>query len=380
MKNKGLIVAVLAIALMALGWWFWKGENQKSEDKEVVKIGAILPLTGEAANYGTRLKKGMDLAIKEINSDFSNPKIQIIYEDDKGIPNTGISAYNKLRSINNINYIIGGMFSNVALSLAPIAEKDKVILMSPTASAVEFSDFGDYVFRIYPSDIYDGDFLANFANNELKINNIAIVSVDAASTIEISRVFAEKFKSNGGVISFTNNYKQGEKNFRTILQKLKSVESEVIFIPGYIEDIATLLKQAKELGVDKTFLTISTVYDKKIFDIAGDAAEGLIFSAPAYDVNSLTPEIQNFVKLYTKEYGETPDILAAYGYDVVKISYQAIYKSPTSLNEIIKNLYNTKDYPGVTGTTSFDKNGDVIKQLKILTIKDNSFIEYNGKN
>ncbi len=354
----------------------WKGKESKTKDKEVVKIGAILPLTGEAANYGTGLKKGMDLAIKEINSTSSNTPIQIIFEDDKGTPNAGIAAYNKLKSIDRVNYIIGGMFSNVALSLAPMAEKDDVILMSPTASAVEYSNFGDHVFRIYPSDTYDGDFLADFTFNQLGSTNVAILSVDAASTIEVSKIFAEKFKLNGGIVGFTNNYKQGEKNFRTILQKLKSVEAEVIFIPGYIEDIATLLKQAKELGVKKTFLTISTVYDKKLFDIVGDAAEGLIFSAPAYDANSSNAETQNFVNLYKKEYGETPDILAAYGYDVVKISYQAISKSPTKLSEIINNLYNTIDYPGVTGKMNFDKNGDVVKQLKILTVRGKSFIEY----
>ncbi|HRN33780.1 MAG TPA: ABC transporter substrate-binding protein [Saprospiraceae bacterium] len=376
MKNKGIIIGVLAVALLAIGFWWWKGKESKTKDKEVVKIGAILPLTGEAANYGTGLKKGMDLAIKEINSTSSNTPIQIIFEDDKGTPNAGIAAYNKLKSIDRVNYIIGGMFSNVALSLAPMAEKDDVILMSPTASAVEYSNFGDHVFRIYPSDTYDGDFLADFTFNQLGSTNVAILSVDAASTIEVSKIFAEKFKLNGGIVGFTNNYKQGEKNFRTILQKLKSVEAEVIFIPGYIEDIATLLKQAKELGVKKTFLTISTVYDKKLFDIVGDAAEGLIFSAPAYDANSSNAETQNFVNLYKKEYGETPDILAAYGYDVVKISYQAISKSPTKLSEIINNLYNTIDYPGVTGKMNFDKNGDVVKQLKILTVRGKSFIEY----
>jgi branched-chain amino acid transport system substrate-binding protein len=374
-KNIKTFVALSAMILAFAGC---NSCNQPDvEAKKLVKIGAILPLTGEAANYGTGLKKGMDLAVMEINSDSTNVQIEIIYEDDKAAPNSGISAYNKLKSIDNVNFIIGGMFSNVALSIAPIAEKDSLVLMSPTASAVEFTKFGDHVFRIYPSDSYDGDFLADFSFSKLHARSVAILAVDAASTSEISKVFRDKFESLGGTISSSNSYKQGEKNFKTILQKLKYDSSEVIFIPGYIDDIATFLKQSRELGINKTYLSISTVYDKKLIEIAGAAAEGLIFSAPAYNPGSTNGEIQSFVKLYTKVNNATPDILAAYGYDVVKISYQAITKSANrTLPEIITNLYNIKSFPGVTGNTSFDRNGDVVKQLKIMTVKNGSFIEY----
>ncbi|MBK9453168.1 MAG: ABC transporter substrate-binding protein [Bacteroidetes bacterium] len=323
------------------------------------------------------LKKGMDLAVLEINSDSSNAAIQIIYEDDKATPNSGISAYNKLKSIDKVNYIIGGMFSNVALSIAPIAEKDDLVLMSPTASAVEFSKFGDHVFRIYPSDSYDGDFLADFSYNRLGARVSQSFLVDAASTVEISQVFGDKFKSLGGTISFTNNYKQGETNFRTILQKLRSDSSDIVFLPGYIDDISTLLKQSTELGLQKTYVSISTVYDKKLIEIAGKAAEGLIFSAPVFDANSKNAVTQNFVTLFKKENNSTPDILAAYGYDVVKISYKVIYNTQNrSVPEIIANLNNTKDYPGVTGNTNFDQNGDVRKELNILTVKNGEFVKY----
>ncbi len=377
MKNKNLLIIVGTIVILIAGYFVLQNnQNIVNDDNKLIKIGAILPLTGDAANYGIGLKRGMDLAVKEINSDSLTPLLKIIYEDDKASPNFAISAYNKLKSVDKINYIIGGMFSNVALSLAPIVENDNIILMSPTASAVEYSEYGDHLFRIYPSDIYDGNFLANFTFHKLNVNNVAIISVDAASTIEISRVFAEKFKLNGGTISFTNSYKKGDKNFRSILQKLKSNDSDIIFIPGYLEDLAILLKQAKELGLNKTFLTISTVYDNKLFEIAGNAAEGLIFSAPVYNSSGDNLETKYFVKIFSEEYGETPDILAAYGYDVVKISYNALSKSHSNLDEIINNLMSIKDYPGVTGKTSFDKNGDVIKELRILKVKDNSFKEY----
>ncbi len=379
MRNKGLIIIILVVLVGIGGYFVWKNtiKKQNKTDSEVVKIGAILPLTGEAATYGIRLKKGMDLALKEINSKNPKLKFEIIYEDGKGNPSTAISAYNKLKSANNINYVIGGMFSNVALSLAPIVEKDKVILMSPTASSVEYSKYGDYLFRIYPSDSYDGVFLSKFVLEKLKVNSVAIISVDAASTTQITNVFVKNFKSLKGKIELVDFYKQGTKNYRTILQKLKTIKSEVVFIPGYIEDIALFLKQAKELNISKTFLTISTVYDKKIFDIAGTSAEGLIFSAPAYDINSTKEEVRKFVKSFSNEYKEKPDILGAYGYDVVNISYKVLTSPITNkTSEITKGLYKIKNFKGITGNTSFDDNGDVIKELNIVKVKNNSFIKY----
>src|SRR5688572_7523892 len=209
MKKIKIILTTSALVFLFVG--FNSCTQPKDELKKQIKIGAILPLTGEAANYGIGLKKGMDLAIMEINSDSTNAQIEVIYEDDKATPNSGISAYNKLKSIDKVDFIIGGMFSNVALSIAPIAEKDSLILMSPTASAVEFTKCGDHVSRIYPSDSYDCDLLADFSFNKLQSKSVAIVSVDAASTVEISKVFSDKFKSLGGTISSSNRYKQGEK-------------------------------------------------------------------------------------------------------------------------------------------------------------------------
>lgn len=375
-----IITIVIAIAFLILvGLAYNKYFNPaKVQQNHTAIIGSILPLTGEAANYGTGLKKGMDLAVKLINGDSLNAmKLQIIYEDDKGQPSIGVTAYNKLKTINRVNYIIGSMFSNVTLALAPMAEKDSLVLMSPTASAVELSKYGDHVFRIYPSDTYDGNFLAEFVANQMKKKQVAIVSVEAASTVEISNIFASSFKALGGEITSSSTYKQGEKNYRNIIQNLKANIAEVVFIPGYVDDIAVFLKQAKELNLNKIFIGISTLYDKKIIELAGISSEGLIFSAPVFDINNSNPENKKFVDAFKKEYGAEPDILAAYGYDVVNISYKAI--SESSDNEVssyIADLYKIEQYPGVTGNTTFDKNGDVIKQMKVLTIKDGKFTDY----
>ena len=154
---------------------------QPKKEPEVIKIGAILPLTGDASIYGSALKEGLDLALEEINTKggIIGKKVVVIYEDSQADPKVAVSAINKLINIDKVKIILGEMFSSVTLAIAPIAQKSQVVLISPTVSAEAVPNVGDYIFSIYPSDAYDGKFLANFVYNEIEKKNAAIIFVQA---------------------------------------------------------------------------------------------------------------------------------------------------------------------------------------------------------
>jgi len=343
-----------------------------------IKIGAILPLSGDSATYGKSLKEGMDLALDQTNkgNGINGRKLVVVYEDDAGKPTSGVNAFNKLISVDKVPMVIGGMFSAVTLAIAPVAESQKIVLLSPTSSAIELTKAGDYIFRIYPSDSYDGVFLADFATNKLKAKRISIIALQAASTSAITQVFSEKYKSHGGEILSTEFYKEGDNDFRGQLMKAEKGNPDVIFIPGYLKEMATLLRQAKELGIKGKFLSISTFYDPKILQLAGNAAEGVIFSSPMFDPKGTAPEVQSLVRAFKRKYGQDPDILAGYGYDVVGVAALALRTRDTSSESIKRNLYAIKDYPGVTGRTSFDRNGDVTKALRVMQVKNGKFVPF----
>ena len=134
-------------------------------EEKVVKIGAILPLTGDAAKYGESAKEGIELAIKEINAEggVKGHKIEIIYEDSQGLPTTGVSAFQKLITSNRVPAVIGGLFSSVTLAIAPIANREHVVVLSPTSSAPAITKAGDYIFRNCASDIFEGKIMAEAA-------------------------------------------------------------------------------------------------------------------------------------------------------------------------------------------------------------------------
>lgn len=348
--------------------------------KEKIKIGAILPLTGDNGTYGVLLKRGMDLAVDEINSHggVNGKKLIVIFEDSQADPSKAVSAFNKLVTVDKVPMIIGDMFSSSTLAIAPIAEKNKIVLMSPTASAIDLTNAGDYIFRIYPSDSYDGMYLANFSWNRLQIKSISIIYLQVASISALTQVFKERFELLGGKILSVESYKEGDTDFRSLLLKAKNTEPDIIFIPGYLREMAILLRQAKELGIKKPFLSISTFFDPKILKLAGDAAEGVLFSSPSFDPSSNLPEIKNFVNMFKAKYNEIPNILAGYGYDVVNITFAALKSINNVTPDNIKAaLYNINNYPGVTGKTAFDSNGDVVKELKMMQVENVNFTSLN---
>lgn len=359
----------LSFLIIALILFVSCNTNNKTNS---VQIGSILPLTGDMASYGNKLKRGMDLACEIINLD-STLKLEIVYEDGQGVPNKSAAAFQKLNTNSNISMIIGPMFSATTLAVAPIAEKNQKVLLSPTASSVNLTSSGDYIFRIYPSDTYDGVFLANYTINTIKPKTVAIFYENVASVSAIAEIFNKNLLKTGINISSFEGYDPQTTNFKPALIKIKQQNPDLLFFPGTLNNMAIVLKQANEIGLDCKFLTISTFFDKKIIELAGSATENVLFSAPMFSIENQSSEMIDFRNKFKEKYDDEPDILAGYGFDVVNIAYESIINSDKTPQSIKDALYKIQNYPGVTGNTSFDKNGDVQKELQILTVKDSQF-------
>jgi branched-chain amino acid transport system substrate-binding protein len=341
----------------------------KKEEKEI-KIGAILPLTGDGAKYGEEAKNGIELALEELK----DSKIKVFYEDDQGTSGGAVNAFNKLVASVNAPVIIGPMYSSTALAIAPLAEKNKVVILSPSASSPELTKAGDYFFRNWPSDVYEGSEMAKFASTKLNLKNVAILSVNIDYGVGLTNVFKQVFKSLGGQISNIEYYDQGAMDFRTQLSKIKSTKPDALYLPGYYAEIGLVLRQAKELGIQTQFLSSVGFDNPKVLEIAGDAAEGVIFARPYFDPASQDPQVKSFVERFTKKYGMPPGIYAAHAYDALKIVSEALKRGGYLADGIKTAIYSIKDFPGATGNTSFDENGEVVKPIQIMKVEKGKFI------
>ena len=364
-------VLMILIGILVVSSFILMSSCSKKED--VITIGAILPLTGDGAQYGEEDKNGFELALSEYEG--SN-QIKIIYEDDKGTSSGGVNAFNKLYSVDKVPVIIGLMYSSVALSVAPLGDENKVVLFSTTASSPELTNAGDYFFRNWPSDVFEGKEIAEFTFNKLNLRKGAIFTVNLDYGVGLKKVFKNVFESLGGEITKVEYYNQGDSDFKTQLKKIQAVNPDFIYLPGYYNEIGQLLKQAKELGIKAQFISCVGFDNPKILEIAGNAAEGVIFARPTYNPNSNEPIVNNFVNNYEKVYGQEPGVYAAHAYDALKILTYAIDSGGYSSEGIKNAIYEIQDFPGVTGLTSFDENGDVIKPIQIMKVSNQEFMNF----
>jgi len=347
--------------------------------KEVTtyKIGAIFPLTGEVASFGQNCRKGIEIALNERNNAAAGSQIQIIYEDNKGDPKSGVSAMEKLININKVPVVLGGMASSIALAEAPIANRNLVVLMCTFASSPEITNAGDYVFRIMPSDAYQGLVSADWVN-ALGYKKVAILYTHNDWGLALKDVFEENFSKLGKIVHI-EGINPEEKDFRSVLTKIKEKQPDAIFMPTYPKEGAILVKQAKELGINAKIFGGDPWANEDFIKGAGDSAESVLYTAP---MKYQGQEYQHFAQVYKEKYKEEPDLSASAGYDSIRVIIFAIENLENEKKEItgqnIKNiLYTVMNFPGATGLTTFDENGDVKgKGFAKMVIKNGKSIEW----
>jgi len=365
------IVSVLALAILVV-------VIQTKKEPGEIKIGAILPLTGDLGMYGTWAKQGIDLAIEEVNSvgGIDGSKIKIIYEDDQGDAKEAINAMQKLITIDRVPVIIGPLTSSSVLSVAPVAEKSKIVIISPTASSPEITKAGDYIFRNWPSDAFEGKIMAKFAFKKLNLRKVAVIYINNDYGVGAKNVFVKEFGDLGGTILIAESYEQGSTDFRTQLSKIKNELPDAIYAPGYSKELGLILRQAKEMRIQTQFLSGVDFEGPKTLEIAGEAAEGAIYATPGFNSESKEPVVQKFQKKFKAKYGKEAENFAAHSYDATKIIVQVIRNRGYSSSGIKRALYKIANYPGVTGITTFDEFGDVEKSYLIKTVKNGHFVVF----
>ncbi len=349
-------------------------------DKETIKVGRILPLTGPAASYGQSEQKGTALALDEINTKggIDNKKLEIIFEDDKCDVKEGVNAMKKLVEVDKVPAVLGATCSGVTLAISPIANEKQVLLLSPLSSLAEITNAGPFVFRVMPSDAFQSRILAEWVYSE-GYTKIAMLSINNAWGKGVSDEFQKYYSQLGGVITITEMCKEGDRDFRIQLGKIKESKPTAIFCPSMPKEGGLILKQLKELGIKVPIYGADAWSVKELLDEAGNAAEGVMYTYPAQFTGA---EYQEFATSFKKKYSQDPDVNAAGAYDALKILSVCIknvldQKLPLTGGNLKIEMSKIKDFKGATGTTTFDENGDSIaKTFEKMIIRNGSRVKY----
>ncbi len=373
----GIIIAVAIIVIGHLVFYRKSTEPAPAEpattepvSEEVIKIGAIQPLTGKVSYVGEWVSQGINLAIDEFNK--QGKKIEVIYEDDACDPTKAVNAIEKLINIDKVKIIIGPTCSSSVLASAPIAEENKVIIFSTVATALRITDAGDYIFRNRENDSAHGKTMGEFAYNNLNAKKAGILFLNLDNGIGFKDSFKKRFIELGGEVIIEESFNLKETDFRTQLMKIKSANPDVLYFAG--QKMENAVVQARELGIDQKILGPSTMQNDTLVEVAGNFAEGLLYSYP--DINPNSEQFKSYQAKYKDKYNQNSEAYAANSYDALNIIVAAINKCSGDTDCIKEYFYNTKKYQGVSGVFGFDKNGDVTRRLIIKTVKDGKFVPY----
>ena len=324
--------------------------------ESVITVGAALPLTGGVSYYGQDSKKGIDLALDEINAKggVAGSKLKVVYEDSLGSGQGAVSAVRKLIDIENVQVIIGCGTSTETMAAAPVVEQAQRVLLSPVSSAASLSTAGEYVFRTVPSDGQQAVDLAAWVR-EAGISKVGVIFVNQTWGNGLKDGFIAAFQANGGTVLGVESTELGETDFRAHVTKLSSLSPEAVIAVLYAKEGGLFVKQSRELGTQVPVFGADPWTKADFVSTAGDAAEGIRFTTPAKYRGA---EYDAFAKAYHSRYNADPGIYDAHGYDALQVVAVAMKKGARTGPELRQALASVS-FRGATGETSFDVNGDV---------------------
>jgi branched-chain amino acid transport system substrate-binding protein len=345
--------------------------------KETVKIGCISPLTGDVKTFGESQKNGFFLALEEY-AKTGRYRINPLVVDDRNDPTEGANGALKLITQDKALAFMGPLTSKVSIPVSEIAEKYKVPMVTGAATNQKVTVYEgkrkEYIFRACYIDPFQGSVAASFALNNLKAKTAAVL-YDVGN--DYSKGLAEYFqttfvKGKGSMVAY-ESYQKDDVDFSALITKIGVRKPDVIFIPDYYNKVALIARQIREKGLKPALIGGDGWDSPELVKIGGTAIIG------GYFTNHYSPErqdkvTQDFIRKYKEKHGIVPDALAALGYDATMILLQSLDKAkkPTS-EELMKILSLLSNFKGVTGTISFDKNGNAVKSAVILRVEKDGF-------
>lgn len=373
MENKtvkvtiGIIIAIIVIGGALLIFQNPTGHTVKNTN-EPIKIGVFAPLSGEAAIYGNAMKKGLDLATEDINNQggILGRKVELVYEDTHLDPKAAVAVMNKFINIDKFQIVIAAEGSGATFAAAPLADSTKTLMMVGIASTPTLKNAGDYVFRVVPSDTYQGKEIVRLAK-KFGYKKAGILYVNDIFGVGIKDVFQQEFSK----VIVEESFEVGSTDFRTQLAKIKSFGPDVTVIVARAE-FPLILKQTRELRLDSQIIASAELKDESLVKASDIAAEGVF--VPYY---AKTVDYVNFETKFKAKYGTDPALFSDYGYDALGILATAIEDANSINSEQVKDsLYNAV-FQGATGIVKFDEFGEVTeKPFVIYQIKNGEFVEF----
>ena len=367
---------LLRWSYLALQWALALALPVFSGRAATVKIGEVNPLTGGISQFGIGCHQGFVLAFDEINrgGGILGQNLELVTEDDQSKPGQSSTVVRKLITQDKVVAILGDATSSATLEAAPIAQSAKIPMITPTATNPRITEVGDDIFRVCFLDEFQGRVLAKFTREKLKAGKVfTLTDVKQDYSVDLSKFFKDEFTKRGGTIVGEQSYSTGDTDFRAQLTSIRAARPDVVYVPGYYQEVALIVKQARQLGLNMPFVGCDGWANQALLEIGGKAIDGCYFTNH-FSPDDPSPIVKEFVEKYKAKYGSPPDTFSALGYDAARLLADAIKRAGSTDSKALRDaLAKTSGFEGVTGQISFDANRNASKPGLIVTVKDGRF-------
>lgn len=360
----GILVLVLVVA--AIG----------CETRTEYVVGAVLAMSGSGSTYADDIRKGIDLALEELNAagGIGGLPMRVEFEDSGSNPAQAKAAAEKLMQEPGVAAIIGGVLSSETLAIAPLAQEKRVLLLSPASSSPDITGAGEYIFRIYPSDVVEGTIMADYMLNVLKRSRIVIVAVDNEYGRGLKTVFAKRYRSipNREIVDVIN-FPQGTTEWAEYIARIEKAQPDGLYLVGYPQEMLVFLEALRASKASYVTVLASRSFDVEMLKVP--VANGVIFPRDPFDPGR-TDTARSFSEAYRQKYGSEPSIWAANGYDAVRLLADAIEQSGYGAEKMQQWMHTVSEWDGASGWLTFDRQGDVDKLPVVSIVHDAQFYTF----
>jgi branched-chain amino acid transport system substrate-binding protein len=338
-----------------------------------IPIGFFGPLSGNMAFFGTTVRRGIELALEEINrKGLNGRRLKLFVEDDRGNPEESQTAVSRLITRDRVVAIIGHPSSSGSLAAAPVCQQNGIPMISPAATNIKVTQAGDFIFRVCWIDPFQAEIMARFAVQDLKARKIAILfDVGSDYSTDLAKIFTQVAQQLGAQVPIQESFSAGDTNFSAQLTSIIAVKPDAIYLPTYYNDAGLIVRQLRALGSNMPVIGSDGLASPDFLEIGGDAANGTYYCTHFLPTDP-DPVVQQFVSAFQKRHSNTePSMGEALGYDAVTLLADAMLRSSLDDPKKIRDaIAATKNFHGVTGNISIDEHRNARKAALIVKIVD----------
>jgi branched-chain amino acid transport system substrate-binding protein len=358
------IFTLLALALCAVSLVL----SCKKKESDSISIGAIFPLSGPVAFYGNESRDGALLAIDEINAagGLLGKKLVLLSEDDEGDAAKAVNAFTKLTTRDKVSFVIGSSTSGPTQAMSTLAQNSKVVLVSPSATNINVTKAGDYIFRACFIDPFQGVVGADFAYSTLGSRRAAILyDAGADYNAGLADSFRNQFKALDAQVVADEAYQTGDVDFNAQITRIKTGNPDVVYLPNYYNDVSLQAKQLRDQGI--TCALIGGDGWDSLTDNAGDEILNGFWSS-GFASDTTDPKGVAFVQAFQGKYNRLASQFAALGYDAMMLVIDGIKAAGSFDPAAVKDAIAKINGSYVTGNIRYDADRNPIKGAAILEI------------